>query len=327
MLANARTLTQIIEAQALVARDELAALDKQVKDVETDLAAVDAEIADLHARSDHRRSLRVRQERDAFRLAALPPSALPRDLSDAQIEALLELRALETALLSAHNKLTERADTLARLKDAVAVKHAQLARLRERARVLSAAAAAGDTAVREAQLAVLKGLAHEAAASQTALAQLVASAMVLEGDAGSWSMPVRGVITQAFGPSALPYSPPRTFGGVTFPHFHDAIDIAAPLGTPVAAAADGHVTFVGHLPDGAMIVLIAHPGGFVSQYAHLDDTFARPPVKVAQNVKAGEVVGFIGLTGMTTGPHLHFSVLRAGEPIDPLALIGGRSPS
>jgi murein DD-endopeptidase MepM/ murein hydrolase activator NlpD len=89
----------------------------------------------------------------------------------------------------------------------------------------------------------------------------------------------------------------------------------------VTAAGDGVVAFVGHLTDGAMIVLVAHPGGYVSEYAHLDDTFALPPVKVGQAVKAGEVVGFIGLTGSTTGAHLHFAVMQDGAPIDPLSLL------
>ena len=87
------------------------------------------------------------------------------------------------------------------------------------------------------------------------------------------------------------------------------------------AASDGVVAFVGHLPDGAMIVLIAHPGGYVSEYAHLDDTFALPPVRTGQVVKVGQVIGFIGLTGITTGAHLHYAVMKDGAPIDPLSLL------
>jgi murein DD-endopeptidase MepM/ murein hydrolase activator NlpD len=89
---------------------------------------------------------------------------------------------------------------------------------------------------------------------------------------------------------------------------------------PVVAAADGQVTFVGHLPEGAMIVLIAHAGGYVSEYAHLDDTFALPPVKTGQVVKASQVIGFIALTGITTGAHLH-CVMKDGAPIDPLSFL------
>ena len=311
----------MIEAQARVAQDELAGLDPQIAQVNKDLDAVTQDIAELQAKSDARRTLRDRVERDALRLAAMPSPEVPANLSDDQRDALDELRSLQGGLVSAQAKLTERADLLASLKGAVGAKNAQLARLRDRARSLAAAASAGDSEAKAAQVAVLTALANDATNAQTALAQLVASAMVRDGEAGAWSLPVRGLVTQSFGPTSFELEPPATYGGVSYPHFHAAIDIAAPLGTPVIAANDGVVAFVGHLPDGAMIVLVAHPGGYVSEYAHLDDTFAMPPVKIGQAVKAGQVVGFIGLTGTTTGAHLHFSVLRDGAAIDPLSLL------
>ena len=321
LLANARSLAQVIEAQARVAQDELAGLDPQIVQVNKDLDAVAADIADLQAKSDARRTLHDRVERDALRLAAMPSPDVPANLTDDQRQALDELRSLQSGLLSAQATLTERADLLATLKGSVGAKQSQLARLRDRARSLAAAAAAGDTESKAAQVAVLTALANDATNAQTALAQLVASAMVRDGEAGVWSLPLRGVITQAFGPTSFELEPPATYRGVPYAHFHAAIDIAAPLGTPVIAANDGVVAFVGHLPDGAMIVLVAHAGGYVSEYAHLDDTFALPPVKTGQAVKAGQVVGFIGLTGTTTGAHLHFAVLKDGTAIDPLSLL------
>ena len=321
LLANARSLAQIIEAQARVAQDELAGLDPQIEEVATDLDAVNANIAALQAKYDTRRSLRDRLERDALRMAALPSAAVPADLSDAQREALDDLRTLQSGLLDAQAKLTERADLLSTLKGSVGAKQAYLARLRDRARSLAAAAASGDTDAKTAQVAVLTALAQDATNAQTALAQLVASAMVRDGAAGAWSLPVRGVLTQPFGPTSFELEPPATYKGVSYAHFHAAIDLAAPLGTPVTAASDGVVAFVGHLPDGAMIVLIAHAGGYVSEYAHLDDTFALPPVKAGQAVNAGQVIGFIGLTGITTGAHLHFAVMKDRAPIDPLGLL------
>ena len=321
LLANARSLAQIIEAQARVAQDELAGLDPQIEEVATDLDAVNANIAALQAKYDTRRSLRDRLERDALRMAALPSAAVPADLSDAQREALDDLRTLQSGLLDAQAKLTERADLLSTLKGSVGAKQAYLARLRDRARSLAAAAASGDSDAKTAQIAVLTALAQDATNAQTALAQLVASAMARDGAAGAWSLPVRGVLTQPFGPTSFELEPPATYKGVSYAHFHAAIDLAAPLGTPVTAASDGVVAFVGHLPDGAMIVLIAHAGGYVSEYAHLDDTFALPPVKAGQAVNAGQVIGFIGLTGITTGAHLHFAVMKDRAPIDPLGLL------
>jgi murein DD-endopeptidase MepM/ murein hydrolase activator NlpD len=321
LLGNARSLAQVIEAQARVAQDELAGLDPQIAQVAKDLDAVNSDIADLQAKSDARRTLHDRLEREAFRLASLPTDKVPTDLSAAQREALDDLLSLQSGLLAAQTKLTERADLLATLKGSVGAKQAQLARLRDRARSLAAAAAAGDTEAKAAQVAVLTALARDAINAQTALAQLVASAMVRDGESGEWSLPVRGILTQPFGPTSFELEPPATYGGVSYAHFHAAIDLAASLGSPVTAASDGVVAFVGHLPDGAMIVLLAHPGGYVSEYAHLDDTFALPPVKTGQVVKAGQVIGFIGLTGITTGAHLHFAVMKDGAPIDPLSLL------
>jgi murein DD-endopeptidase MepM/ murein hydrolase activator NlpD len=325
LLANARSLTQVIEAQALVATDELAALNLEIKNVSRELETVGAEIGALEAQTLDRRAIRDRTVRDAFRLAAASTTPLLPSLTEAQREAYQELLDFEVSLRSAHARLSERAEQLASARGAAAAKPGQLAKLRDRARTIAAAAAKGEGEKRAAEVAVLQALARDAAAAQTSLAQLVATAMSGGGAAPtSWTLPTRGTITQAFGPTTFTLAPARTYRGVYYPHFHDAIDVGTRLGQPVVAAAEGRITYVGHLSDGAMVVIIAHPGGLASVYAHLDDTFARPPVRTGDSVKGGQVIGFVGLTGITTGPHLHFSVLRAGEPIDPLSLIASR---
>lgn len=325
LLANARSITQIIDAQAQVARDELAALNAEVTRVGADLEAVGTDITALETQARHRRAIRERLTRDAFRLAAATATPSLAALSNAQIEAYRELLSIDSSLRDAHARLSDRATQLAGAREAVAAKQGQLNRLRDRARTIAAAAANGEGEKRAAEVVVLEALARDAAAAQTVLAQLVATAMAGDGVAPSaWSLPVRGTITQAFGPTTLALEPPRLYQGVHYAHFHDAVDIAARLGQPVLAAAAGRVTFVGHLSDGAMVVLIAHPGGLVSVYGHLDDTFARPRVRIGDSVAAGHVIGFVGLTGITTGPHLHFAVLRGGQPIDPLSLLASR---
>jgi murein DD-endopeptidase MepM/ murein hydrolase activator NlpD len=137
----------------------------------------------------------------------------------------------------------------------------------------------------------------------------------------AWRSPLLGELTQEFGPTPYPFEPARVYGGVSYAHFHEGIDIAAPMYSPVVAAAPGRVVWVGHLPDGAMVVLIAHTGGLVSLYAHLDDRIAPPRVAAGDQVYLGQIIGFVGMTGMTTGPHLHFVVWRDGELIDPLSVI------
>jgi len=325
LLANAKSLTQVIEAQALVARDELAALNAEIARVGKDLEAVGNDIAALEMQASRRAAIRERLMRDAFRLAAATSTPSLAALSDAQIEAYRELLSIDASLRDAHGRLSERAAQLAGAQEAVFSKQGQLSRIRDRARTIAAAAAKGEGEKRAAEVAVLEALARDAATAQIVLAQLVANAMASDGAAPSaWSLPVRGTITQPFGPTTFALEPPRVYQGVQYAHFHDAIDFAARLGQPIVAAAEGRVTFVGHLSDGAMVVVIAHSGGLVSVYAHLDDTFARPPVRIGDSVRANQVIGFVGLTGITTGPHLHFSVLKGGEPIDPLSLLASR---
>jgi len=138
---------------------------------------------------------------------------------------------------------------------------------------------------------------------------------------GAWTTPALGELTQGFGRTTYQGEPARVYDGVYYAHFHEGIDIGADIYSPVVAAAPGRVVWVGHLPDGAMVVLIAHIGGLVSLYAHLDDRIAPPRVAAGDEVQQGQIIAAIGMTGMTTGPHLHFAVWLNGELIDPLSLL------
>lgn len=135
-----------------------------------------------------------------------------------------------------------------------------------------------------------------------------------------WIAPLAGEITQTFGPSDFRWEPARSVDGVFHPHYHDGIDVAAEYGTPIVAPAAGQVIFAGHLADGARVVLIAHIGGYVSEYGHLEDAVALP-VAAGDMVRAGQAIGRVGMSGMTTGPHLHLQVWHGGALIDPASLI------
>jgi murein DD-endopeptidase MepM/ murein hydrolase activator NlpD len=141
------------------------------------------------------------------------------------------------------------------------------------------------------------------------------------------AVPMSGAISQAFGPSDLAMEPPLTFQGVTYPHFHTGVDIAAPLDSPVAAAADGLVVIAGSSTDthGRLVgygnyVVIAHAGRMVTLYGHLDKLL----VHAGQAVRAGDVIGLEGSTGYSTGPHLHFEVRIAGLLTDPMSYLANR---
>ena len=139
----------------------------------------------------------------------------------------------------------------------------------------------------------------------------------------SWQLPLVGEDTQDFGPTPYYFEPALTYLGIYYPHFHTGTDIAAPWGTPILAPASGTVVFAGMMGDGAEVVVIAHDSGVVSMYAHLDNHIFPVPVKAGDTVQAGDRIGNIGLTGITTGAHLHWSVWANGELIDPLSMIRG----
>ena len=99
------------------------------------------------------------------------------------------------------------------------------------------------------------------------------------------------------------------------PKFHAGLDFAAPIGTPIYATADGTVTDAGYDAGGyGNRVIINHAYGYETLYGHMYKTKARP----GQKVKRGELIGYVGSTGKSTGPHCHYEVHRNGAPVDPV---------
>jgi len=119
-------------------------------------------------------------------------------------------------------------------------------------------------------------------------------------------VPVRPArITQDFGWAMNPLSGK--------PYFHEAVDIALSVGTPVSAIADGKVVTVSSDETLGNYVLVRYADGFTSMYAKLQKT----EVSEGQEVKAGQTVGLSGNTGSSTGPHLHFSLMRNDAAVNP----------
>ncbi len=107
-----------------------------------------------------------------------------------------------------------------------------------------------------------------------------------------------------------------------FSRLHAGIDFAAPPGTPILAAGDGRVVEAGRKGGYGNWVKIAHANGMATGYAHMSRIGAG--VRRSARIRQGQVIGFVGSTGMSTGPHLHFELHQAGKPVDPLAI--ARSP-
>jgi murein DD-endopeptidase MepM/ murein hydrolase activator NlpD len=112
--------------------------------------------------------------------------------------------------------------------------------------------------------------------------------------------PIHGAVSSEFGPR-----------GETF---HDGIDIGAPEGTPIRAIEKGVVLYSDQLRGYGNLVIVRHPGGFVSVYAHNRANLVRE----GQEVKRGEVIAEVGSTGRVSGPHLHFEIRKDNIAQDPL---------
>jgi murein DD-endopeptidase MepM/ murein hydrolase activator NlpD len=132
-------------------------------------------------------------------------------------------------------------------------------------------------------------------------------------EAAAFTMPVNWTrISSFFGERVHPLSQAMSF--------HTGVDLAAQTGTRVDAAADGVVSFVGTDPGGyGRYVIVDHSDGYSTYYAHLS-AFARG-LKVGESVRQGERIGSVGMTGAATGPHLHFEVRVADQPVDPLVTL------
>ena len=127
-----------------------------------------------------------------------------------------------------------------------------------------------------------------------------------------WPMP--GTVTQPFGCTGFVWEPP--YGSCE--HWHSGIDIVAPYGTAVRASGSGRVVYVGwNYADGAdpaWIVIVAHSSNLTTWYGHLQ---ARYPVRAGQVVSKGQVIGYEGNTGHSTGAHLHWMVEYNGSFVNP----------
>ena len=121
--------------------------------------------------------------------------------------------------------------------------------------------------------------------------------------------PVIGWLSSAFGARQDPVS-----GGADF---HPGLDISAQYGTPVKATADGTIESSGWAGDYGNMILLRHGYGMSTRYGHL----SRLVVAAGDSVRRGQVIGYVGATGRTTGAHLHYEILLNGARINPMNLL------
>jgi len=125
--------------------------------------------------------------------------------------------------------------------------------------------------------------------------------------------PVEGYISSRYGM--------RTKPGHRHKEFHSGIDLAAPAGTPILATADGIVSFSGRSGANGNLIVLEHGRGYATFFAHNKQNL----VKLSQKVKRGEVIGYVGSTGNSTGPHVHYEIWKYGQAVNPFQYVTGGS--
>jgi len=310
----------------------VAGLDRQIADLESQERAkrnaLDVRIATL--------SERIRLAYDTDRTSLLEALLSGRDFTDVITEVGYHLDVAEQDRTLADQIVADQR-VLAVIRETVVSTRRQADQMRAFAAVQAAALDAQFAELKDAreQLAKLEARTRELLAQQEAtFSQITTDKVALQAELaaqlkaqqdldkliqkllaeaggipaeykGSFIWPVRGIITQEFGCTGFYLEPP--YGNCA--HFHKGIDIAAPMYTPIKAAAPGKVIFVGKSPySTAWMVVIAHASNLASWYVHIDNKTYPPIVKVGQFVAQGQVIAYIGMTGMTTGPHLHWAV-------------------
>ncbi|MDD5659739.1 MAG: M23 family metallopeptidase, partial [Actinomycetota bacterium] len=229
-------------------------------------------------------------------------------LADQDASIISEIKDKKSAVLSVKQsimelkaKQDEQRESLEKLVTQAEQKNAEISKILEGKKELLSSAKADKNA--------LIALEAKQTAKENEIKRILESLRYGSAPSGRLQWPAGGILTSGFGNRRHPI-----FGGM---RFHSGIDIGASRGAPVVAADGGQVIQVGYEGGYGNSILIYHGGGFATFYAHLSG-FA---VGANQMVKRGQVIGYVGSTGVATGPHLHFEVRINGVPHNPLGYL------
>lgn len=136
----------------------------------------------------------------------------------------------------------------------------------------------------------------------------------IDPSAKGMEMPVAGRVSSGFGERFHPVLGRR--------RMHSGVDVAARYGAPIVAAADGRVIRAGWSGGYGRQVAVQHADGVKTSYSHMSRIAAAPGAQVRQ----GQVIGYVGSSGLSTGPHLHYEVYKDGRRVNPLSVALARSP-
>ena len=311
-LANATALLDTITNDLLRAETKLTATSDDLHVARTELTdrAVNAYIRQPAAQLTN-----VILERQSFRELAAATDFL-RSLFDAQHRSVDRYRNLQAAIAGERRSLGELRDQASAQRDLVANRREELLAARGQRDGLRAQALSEEAKQKallkevqsqvkqfEAEIASLK---KESDAIAALLRARQRSQKVLPSGKGVLAVPVAGAVTSGFGSRLHPLFETT--------RMHNGVDFAASTGTPVKAAEAGTVAVAGTRGGYGTTVILDHDNGLATLYGHLSRLAVDEGAKVAR----GAVVGYVGSTGFSTGPHLHFEVRVNGNPVDPM---------
>ncbi|MFM9130644.1 MAG: murein hydrolase activator EnvC family protein [Actinomycetes bacterium] len=326
-LAEIRKKLPIAEAVLKKARAELAVAQEKDRQAAEKLAELESQLEITQKTYDQTRSFVADVARTIYQdgplatleiiLGATDPNDFSQKLmamqtyignQNAKIEQLETIKAqLETeqAAVAAQKDILEK-------EKAAALEAAKRAKAAEEEVIRLIAKQKAALAKAESEREATRKRYEQLRAEQIRLQQLARLRAGLGGSIpGELYWPVQGArVSQNVGPRRHP-----VFG---YRSCHTGMDLAAGTGTPIAAAATGIVTAVTTLRAYGRVIVIAHNGGLSTMYAHL----SRFNVSVGQGVAVGDTIGFVGSSGWSTGPHLHFEVHVNGTPFNPLGWFG-----
>ena len=307
---------------------EVAALRNRLAAVTAELRQKEAELDTAQARLEHlKKRLREAVQILEQRLVAIYESSEP-DLITVLLQAhgfddvLARTQYLETLqnqdndivsrVRRLRNEMQVTVNTVRAARDAIAQRKAELdatkAKLNSRKIELAAARRSQHQtleAVREKQEDLEGDLTEisEKIAEQLAVSTGALPAGPIRSGGHGLIWPINGTISSGFGPR--------------WGSFHEGLDIAAPTGTPIRAAASGSVRIAGYTGGYGNYTCIDHGGGLATCYGHQSQI----GVSVGQSVAQAQVIGTVGSTGHSTGPHLHFEVRINGQAVDPMGYL------
>lgn len=311
----------IIQSKLEDAQDRLNTNKIKLFDAQADLAATNRRLAitkrnlERHQELLRRRIVEIYEGDDLTYLdVVLGSSDMWTFLSRAYY--LQRIVAADTALIDQINedKRSIEADKARQARRVAEIASRQRQLLVERDAVQSAA----DEKERQ-----ISAIEHDKAAMERALAEMEAEEQAIEEQIRRLQSTPEGQkrVARAFRGTFMPPCSGRLtcrFGYRVHPitgiySFHTGVDIAVPTGTPVRAAADGTVVKAGWNRAYGWMVIIEHDGGYSTLYGHNSKLL----VDVGDDVKQGEVIARAGSTGWSTGPHVHYQLMRYGKPINP----------